>query len=296
MIPFKKKGKSGMQSYNDFLGDASTVVTIPPVYKSIKVTEFPYRFIAQNKKGMYGIVNQLNDTIVPFIYSGFGEPQFIGTIESMIYPATNGKKKGYVNPVSGAFIPAVYDNVTVLMDSYGFESGIQVVNNGKTGFYSLALEPILPVEYDGLYISGSFSSALEIRAQRKGKWTVTWKSYFYMINEYELSTLPAYDVVVDYLGYIKTSEGYDQYDVTLNKRIKSGIRAIELPVFDGSTQLVLENDKIGTKTGNQTIVLPHSLTSVVKLDGDTLISVKDGEFAYYVLSLNKWFKLNEWQR
>lgn len=294
MIPFKQKGKSGLQSYNDFSDDRSTVVTVPPVYKSIKTTEFPFRFIAQNKKGMYGIINQLNDTIVPFVYTGFGEPQFIGTIESTIYPTTNGKKKGYINPLTGAFIPAVYDNITILMDSYGFESGIQVISNGKTGFYSLALEPILPVEFDGLYIMGSFSSALEIRAQRKGKWMVAWEPYFYMINEFKLSTLPAYDVVVDNFGYVKTLEGYDQYDVTMNKHTKSGVKEIELPVFDGPTQLVLENDKIGTILPDQTIVLPHSLTSVVKLDGDTLISVKDGEFAYYVLSLNKWFKLNEW--
>jgi hypothetical protein len=294
LIPFKKKGKCGMLSFNDFLNDVSTVVTIPPVYKSIQTTGLPCRFIAQNKKGMYGIINQLNDTIVPFIYAIFGEPLFISSIESSIIPTTIGKKKGFVNPMTGAFIPAVFDKITILMDANGFESGIQVFSNGKTGLYSLGLESILPVSFDGLYVTGVLYSEFEIRTQRNGKWNVGWEPYFYRINEYKLSTLPAYDLVVDYMGYIKTSDGYDQYDLTLSKRIKSGIREIELPVFDGSTQLFFENDKIGTKTNEQTIVLSPTLTSVVKMDDDTIISVKDAEFGYYVLSLNKWFKLNEW--
>jgi hypothetical protein len=243
---------------------------------------------------MYGIINQLNDTIVPFIYAIFGEPLFISSIESSIIPTTIGKKKGFVNPMTGAFIPAVFDKITILMDANGFESGIQVFSNGKTGLYSLGLESILPVSFDGLYVTGVLYSEFEIRTQRNGKWNVGWEPYFYRINEYKLSTLPAYDLVVDYMGYIKTSDGYDQYDLTLSKRIKSGIREIELPVFDGSTQLFFENDKIGTKTNEQTIVLSPTLTSVVKMDDDTIISVKDAEFGYYVLSLNKWFKLNEW--
>ncbi|MDH4472616.1 MAG: WG repeat-containing protein [Fluviicola sp.] len=295
LIPFKSKGKHGRLAFNDIAADDSKVVTIPAVYKSIKTTDIYNRFIAQGKNGLYGIINQLNDTIVPFNYTNFGEPKFISALETTVFPASIGKKTGYVNPITGAVLPSIYDRITILMDSYGFESGIQVISNGKTGFYSLVLEPILPVEFDGLYIMGSFSSALEIRAQRKGKWTVAWEPYFYMINEYKLSTLTAYDVVVDNFGYVKTPEGYDQYDLTMNKRTKSGVKEIELPVFDGSTQLVLENGKIGAKTNDKTIVLPYSLTSVVKLNGDTMISVKDAEFGYYVLSLNKWFKLNEWQ-
>ncbi|MES2556272.1 MAG: WG repeat-containing protein [Bacteroidota bacterium] len=294
LIPFKSKGKRGMLSYNDIIGDESKVVTTPALYKSIKTTELPYRFIAQGKNGLFGIINQLNDTIVPFLYTSFGEPQFIGAIESMIFPATIGKKTGYVNPNTGAVLPAIYDRVTILMDGYGFEAGIQVIDNGKTGLYSLNFEPVLPVEYQALYVTGSLYESVEVRAQREEKWTVALVPYFHTINGYQLQILPAYDVVVDYDGYIKTPDGYDQYDATLGTRVKSGVRNIAFPLFDGETQLYAEADQIGAMTNDGVIVLPHTLTSVVKLDGDTIISVKDGEFAYYVLSLNKWFNLNEW--
>ncbi|OGS77519.1 MAG: hypothetical protein A3D31_11000 [Candidatus Fluviicola riflensis] len=294
LIPFKSKGKHGMLSYNDIAGDESKVVAIPALYKSIKTTELPYRFIAQGKNGLYGIINQLNDTIVPFIYTGFGEQQFISSIESLIFPATIGKKNGFVNPETGAAIPAIYDHLTFLMDSEGFESGIQVTGNGKTGLYSLRFEPVLPVEYDALYATGSLYSSTEIRVQREGKWVVGWEQYFDQINQFKLKTLPAYDLVVEYNGYVKTPEGYDEYDATLNTIVKSGVSEITLPALDGSAQLYVENDQIGIMNNDRTIVLPHTLTSVVKLDDDTIISVQNGEFAYYVLSRNKWFNLNEW--
>ena len=294
LTPFKSKGKHGMLSFNDIAGDGSKVVTIPAVYKSIKTTDVYNRFIAQGKNGLYGIINQLNDTIVPFAYTSFGEPKFISALETTVFPASIGKKTGYVNPISGAVLPSIYDRISILMDTQGFEAGIQVTGNGKTGLYSLMLEPVLPVEYDALYVTGSLYQSIEVRAQREGKWTVTFVPYFHSINEFKLQILPAYDFVADYNGYVKTPNGYDLYDASVNTRAKFVGTTIEMPLFDGDAQLYLENDKIGTMLPDQTIVLPHSLTSVVKLDGDTLISVKDGEFAYYVLSLNKWFKLNEW--
>ncbi|HLP56790.1 MAG TPA: WG repeat-containing protein [Fluviicola sp.] len=295
LAPFKAKGKCGIQSYNDFSEDGSgRVEMIPALYKSIRTTENYNRFIAQNKKGLYGIINQLNDTIVPFIYTGFGEPLFISAIETMVFPAMIGKKTGYVNPATGATIPAVYDRTQFLMDGYGFESGIQVTGNEKTGLYSLNFDPILPVEYEALYVTGSLYLDLEVRVQQNEKWKVAWVSDLNAISEYKLQTLPAYDLVINYEGYIKTPEGYDRYDATENKRIKSGVREITLPAFGDMVRLYAENGKIGVMLTDQTIVLPHSLTSVVKIDDDTLISVKDGEFAYYVLSINKWFKLNEW--
>ena len=294
LIPFKSKGKHGMLSFNDITGDGSKVVTIPAVYKSIKTTEIYNRFIAQSKNGRYGIINQLNDTIVPFIYTNFGEPQFIGAVETTVFQATVGKKIGYVNPITGAVIPAIYDRITILMDSQGFEAGIQVIGNGKTGLYSLMFVPVLPVEYEALYVTGSLYESVEVRAQREGKWNVVFVPYFHTINEFELQILPAYDFVADYNGYIKTPKGYDLYDASMNTRTKFVGTTIEMPYFDGDTQLYLEHDKMGTILPDQTIVLPPTLTSVVKLDGDTLITVKDAEFGYYVLSLNKWFKLNEW--
>lgn len=294
LIPFKSKGKHGRLSYNDIADDESKVVTIPAVYKSVQTLDIYNRFIAKGKNGLYGIINQLNDTIVPFEYTSFGEPQFIGAVETTIFPATIGKKTGYVNPITGAVIPSIYDRITILMDSQGFEAGIQAIGNGKTGFYSLMLEPVLPVEYDALYVTGSLYESVQVRAQREGKWNVAFVPYFHTINEYDLQILPAYDLVVDYNGYVKTPDGYDLYDAALNTRTKSAVTTIELPLFDGETQLYIENGKIGTMTTDQTVALPPNLTSVVKLDGDTIISVKDSEFAYYVLPLNKWFKLNEW--
>jgi WG containing repeat len=295
LVPFKTKGKHGMLANNDIVGDGSRVTAIPAVYKSIKATDVYNRFIARGKNGLYGIVNQLNDTIVPFIYTGFGVPQFIAAVETTVFPASIGKKNGLVNPITGDVLPSVYERVTVLMDSQGFEAGFQVFGNGKTGLYSLMLQPVLPVKYEALYVTGSHYESIEVRAQRDGKWSVAFVPYFYTINDFQLQIQPAYDLVVDYNGYIKTPDGYDLYDAALNTLTKSGVREIELPVFDGLVQLFAEAGGIGTMAGDGKIVLPHTLTSVVKLDGDTLISVKDGEFAYYVLSLNKWFKLNEWQ-
>lgn len=291
---FKVQGHVGYKVYPDFpLNDnEEMVIAIPALYKSIEATNHPNRFIVKNDQGKLGVIDCTNDTIVAFDYSSIKEMPIQLEDNVFLYETGIGKKKGLLSLNSGKYIPALYESYQLIELGYA-PIGFQVKSVGKTGFYSMDLTEILACKYQSFYHFVSIDELTELRVQENNQWR-SIRYYAPTQAAIAIDLQPAYDFMIEQFGYLKTTNGYDEYDLMSGELVQSDLVEIPLLMPESEFVLFMQNGKIGAMNGKKKVVLKPSLTSFVVINSSVLFSVLNGESVYYDLDLKKQFKTYEW--
>jgi hypothetical protein len=292
---FKEKGRYGIKTWSDFPREnEERIVLIPAAYKNITLTDYPNLFIAKGTNGKYGIINNFNDTLLPFIHTSIKPSYNDLSIDSPAFETMIGKRKGLF-PVYGTAIPARYDSFTAIYDGLGMHGGVLVKSEGKVGLYNLTFDEVLPCEYDAICCVAGNPDQAEVRALKNGKWYVLLGTT-YQLTEKQLLRQRAYDLLIDDNGYVKTPGGYDRYDLATGALTGKNLPENELIPEnpDAYYRLFVKNGLVGALDGEGKEVLQPSLSMATTWEDGTVITVKDGEFVYYVFSANKYYKSTEW--
>lgn len=273
-----KKGKfKGSEIYSDF-EDASNKKTeaIPYKYTEIAQTWNGIDFLAKGTNKKWGVISAYADTLFPFKYD---ELRFGISKENTLpveFPYRDydeqcftriGELHGVLSLNLRKEIPAVYNQV-----SYVPNAAFIVRKNHGSGVYDYNLnEKISPV-FDEVFIASSQSEKYFLRAKKNNKW---YNAEFFegkVPDQVSFLQVPAFDLVINETGFIKTASGYEARDFN-NVLIQKD--AVMTDYLD-ENQFKLVDGKIFLLDLKGKSIYPEGLTNIVILEDGRVISAENG--------------------
>lgn len=273
-----KKGRfKGSEMYSDF-DDSYNKKTevIPYKYTEILQTWNGVHFLAKGTNKKWGVISAYADTLFPFKYD---ELRFWISEENtnpVEFPYRDydeqcftriGDFHGILSLNLRKEIPAVYNQV-----SYVPNAAFIVRKNNRSGVYDYNLnEKIKPV-FDEVFIAYSQYEKYILRAKKENKW---YNMEFFEGKIPDQTTFlqaPAFDLVINETGFVKTADGYEARDFNNGLLQKNAVMTDYLD----DNQFRLVDGKIFLLDLKGKNLYPEGLTNIVILEDGRVISAENG--------------------
>lgn len=282
------KGKfKGSEMHSDFEDDKQTVV-IPYSYSEILPTWDEIHFLAKGSTKKWGVISAFGDTLFDFRYD---ELRFGVSKENPVsfeFPYRDydeqcftriGEFHGILSLNLRKEIPAAYDWV-----QYVPNAAFIVKKGEKFGVYDYNLnEKIKPV-FDEVFIASSKAGVYILRAKKGAKW---YNLEFFegkVPDQTVFLQAPAFDLVINETGFVKTETGYEARDLN-NVLLK---KEAVLSDYLDENQFKLSDGKIFLLDLKGKPLYREGLTNIVILEDGRVISVENGiRYVYTPLKKNR---------
>ncbi|MBK6836590.1 MAG: WG repeat-containing protein [Bacteroidetes bacterium] len=131
--------------------DTSGTIIIPIEYENAVSPYAETKFIGVMKNNLVGMVNEKNETVIPFIYeSCFRFTHGLAAVKK-------DGKWGYIDKTGKMVINAVYESVDYFEGTNEFHMAAIVSLNNKYGLINMKGEIVVPIEYDKIEEMNSIS-------------------------------------------------------------------------------------------------------------------------------------------
>ncbi len=286
----KKKGLYGISSFSAFPPYEITVEKVPPIYKSIEFTDITGKYLVQNKKKLFGIINSLGDTLIPIKYTKVEDSDLEAIEGDRLYTVYDGKNKGLISLRQGEIVPPLYEKIDYLYD-HGFRiEGYLVYSYGKKGFYHPSGKLIAPCDFEVIECVNHNNDYFKTMIGRKnGKW-YSWnydqmeQSSFSPIN-YKI----AYDFIIDHYGYIKKNNTFLMYDLMTQTLLKNDLKEPISYTIENYSVFCLDG-KCGVKNKEGKIIIEALYDKIQFVAEDTNIVKVDQNGILYIIDLTTTIK------
>lgn len=273
-----KKGRyKGSEMYADFEGmDNKQDVVIPYRYSEILQTWNEVNFLAKGPDKKWGVISSFADTLLPFKYDDLGFGANKENYISIEFPYRDydeqcltriGGFHGILSLNLRKEIPAIYNRVTYVPDA-----AFIVEKNGKFGVYDYNLDEKITPVLDEAFIASSVSGKYFLRARKGNHW---YNMEFFEGKVPDQTTFlqaPAFDLVINETGFVKTATGYEARDFNNTLLQKEAVMSDYLD----ENQFRFKDGKIFLIDLNGKVLYPEGLTHLVILEDGRVISVENG--------------------
>ncbi len=136
--------------------DSTCSFSVPPIY-GFMLNKKNGEYLVGKSKGLYGIINTLNKTIIPLECNNIEDVK-----DTNIYIVEKEGKKGAMSNVGQVILPLEYDNVHYLKGGM-----LKVENQGFSGVFNLRGETVLPFEFEEVMCFDSITNLFSVTKQGK---------------------------------------------------------------------------------------------------------------------------------